>query len=113
MRGAPDRARLVVGLGHDCLGLTASPFPDIARGLLGGDQRLREQVLATAELRDLLLERLDLVGQLAALAPRRLEALGDLLDQLLDGGAVVTEEASSDLHVPQFDWCVRHTSPSG
>ena len=50
-------------------------------------------------------------GELSALTPGRLEALRDLLDQLLDGRAVVPEQASPNLDVSQLDGCVGHTSP--
>ena len=106
-----DRAGLVVRLGDDHLGLAPRLLAHVARGLLGGDERLGQQVLAPAQLGQLLLERLHLVGELASLAPRRLEALGDLLDHLLDRRAVVAEQAPPDFHVSQLDWCVGHGSP--
>ena len=64
-----SRLRRVLGLG---------------RRLLGGDERRREQLLALLELAEPLLDVLDLVGQLAALAPDLLEAVGDVLEQLVD-----------------------------
>ena len=106
-----DRPRLLLGLGDDRLGLAPGLLAHVARGLLGRDQRLREQLLAPPQLVDLLLERLDPVGELAALAPGRLEALGDLLDHLLDHGAVVAEQAAADAHMSQLDRCVGHCSP--
>src|SRR5262249_58285006 len=79
MGGAGDRTPLVVRLLDDRLGLSAGTLAHVARGLLGCDERLGQQVLASAQLGDLLLERLDLVGQLATFAPGRLDALRDLL----------------------------------
>ena len=43
---AADRARLVVRLGDDRLGLAARALAHVARGLLGRDERLREQLLS-------------------------------------------------------------------
>ncbi len=62
------------------------------------------------QLVELVLDRLDLVGELAALAPDVLEAVGDLGQQLLDGRALVSEEAPRDTNVSQLNGCVRHVS---
>ena len=54
-RGARDRARLVVRLGDDQLGLAPRQLLRVGRRLLGRDERVREQLLALLELGELLL----------------------------------------------------------
>ena len=84
LRAARDRARLGVRLGDDQLRLALRLVSRVGRRVLGGDERRREQLLALLDVGRALLEVLDLVGELAALAPDLLEAVGDVLQQLLD-----------------------------
>src|SRR5258708_19699256 len=97
----------------DQLGLPPCLLAHLGPGLLGGKQRVREQLLAARELLRLLLEVLDEVGQLAALAPDLFEAVGDLEEKLLDDIALVAEKATADADVSQLDRFITHlSSPS-
>ena len=78
--------------------------------VLGGDQRVREELLALPGLGERLLEHLDLVLELAAVAPDSLEAVGDVAEDLLDAGTVVAERPASHPNVSDFDWRVAHVS---
>ena len=60
---------------------------------------------------DLGLEPVDPLAELGPLAPDVLEAVGDVLDRLLDARAPVPEEAASHLQVPHFHRCQGHLTP--
>ena len=99
-------------LGEDYLGLALRLVLHMRRGLLRDDQRLRQRVLPRLQLAQLALHRLDLVCELVALAPHRLEAVGDLREQVLDGLASVPEECPPDADVSQLNGCVGHATTS-
>ena len=62
--------------------------------------------------RDLGLEDVDALAELGALAPDRLEAVGDLLDLPVNVGAPVAEEPAAKREVPHFDGCQGHRRTS-
>ncbi len=78
-----DRPRLLMRLRHDQLGLALRMGADLRCGLLGRHERVGEQFLAAPQLHELLLHLLDLVRELAPLAPDVLEAVGDIVQELL------------------------------
>ena len=86
MRLLDDQVRLAAGLLLHVLGRA-----------LGRDERRAQERLELDVAGDLGLELLDAVGELGPLAPDVLEAVGDLLDRLLDARAPVPEEAASQL----------------
>ena len=74
MRLLDDEIRLAPGLLLHVLG-----------GSLGRDERGAQQRLELAVLRSVGLELLETVGEVGALAPNLLEAVCDLVQQLVDG----------------------------
>src|SRR5207248_4778587 len=78
LRGARDRASLLMRLREDDLRLALRRLDRLGGRLLGGDQRRREQRFALLDLVQMLLDVFELVGELAALAPNVLEAVGDV-----------------------------------
>jgi hypothetical protein len=58
------------------------------------------------------LQRLHLVGEVGALAPDVLEAVGDLAEHAIDGRAAIAADALAELDVADLDGCERHGSPS-
>ena len=97
-------------LGDDQLRLAFRGLLRLDGSALGGDERRGEQLLAALQLGQLLLELLDLVRELAAVAPHLLEAVGDLVEEVLDGVALVAEQPAPDADVSQLDRGIRHLS---
>jgi hypothetical protein len=67
-------------------------IPDLPCGLLGCDEGVREQFLAPLQVTELRLERMNLVRQFAAVAPHVFEAVGDIVEEVLDGTAPIATE---------------------
>ena len=84
--GAARRARprLGVRLGEDRLGLAARLLAQLLRRALSRDERRPQQSFELLVADEVELELLDLVGEVGALAPDVLEALGDLDEQRVD-----------------------------
>ena len=78
----------------DEVGLAASLLLHVLRGTLGGHERRAQERLELAVLRGLGLELLEPVGEVGALAPDLLEAVGDLLEQLVDRASGDTRAAT-------------------
>ena len=91
---AGDRPALGLRLGDDRFGLALRLVAQLVRGPLGRDEGRAQQRLELAVPLQLALEQLDAVGVVGPLAPDGLEALGDLLQQAVDGSAAVAEEAA-------------------
>ena len=66
----------------DEVGLAPSLLLHVLRGTLRGHERRAQERLELAVLRGFALELLEAVGEVGALAPDLLEAVGDLLEQL-------------------------------
>src|SRR5262249_48621627 len=90
-RLAGDDARLGVGLADDRVCLAPRALTLLLGGALGGDQRRPEQALELDVLGEVGIELLDAVAQLGPLTPDQLEAVGDVIEQLVDVPALVAE----------------------
>ena len=92
---ARDAPRLGVRLLDDQVGLAPRLLLHVLRSALGRDERRAQERLELAVLRGLGLELLEAVGEVGALAPDLLEAVGDLLEQLVDrrGGSRAARRA--------------------
>ena len=107
-RAAGDRAGLGVRLADDRLGLLARLLAQLLGGALGGDERRPQQALELLVADEVDLELLDLVGEVGALAPDVLEAVGDLDEQRVDRVPLVAEKAAAELEVADLDRCECH-----
>ena len=93
MRLLDDEVRFAPGLLLHVLG-----------GSLGRYERRAEQRLELAVFRGVGLELFEAVGEIGALAPDLLEAVGDLVEQLVDGlPAVPTEPRPLEIYMSDFD----------
>ena len=86
---------LGVRLGDDQLRLAPRLLLDVLRGALGRDERRTQQRLELDVARDLGSSSSIALGELGALAPDRLEAVGDLVDRRSTLERAVAEEATS------------------
>ena len=110
--GAPaDRAGFGVRLGEDRLALLARGLELLLRGPLGRDEGLAEQRLELPVTLELVLEELDPVLQVGAVAPHCGVARLDLLEVTIDDRAAVADEASPDLQMVDLDWRDGHRGP--
>src|SRR5262249_40323646 len=89
---AADAPGLRVRLLEQHLRLAARLLAQLLRRALSGHERRAQQRLELAVAHEILLESLDLVGEVRALAPHDLEAVDDRVEQLVDEAPVVTEE---------------------
>ena len=110
---SPRAARVIVRASawasvDDRVGLAPGLVLQLVSRALRGDERRAQQRLELAIALELGLELLDAIRVVGPLAPDRLEALGDLLEQPVDVSAAVAEQASPELDVADLDWCVRH-----
>ena len=100
-------ARDVAGLGarflDDRLGHSTALVRDVLGRLLGGDERLAKQVLEILVPYQLAFELLDAVGEVGPLPPHDLVAVGDVVEQGVDCGAVVAEHPALERNVPELD----------
>ena len=94
-RLAPDAASLAVRLLEHDGRLAARLLPELLRGALRRDERGAKQRLELAIANEVAVEPLDLVREVGALAPHLLEALDDVLEQLVDDLAVVPEQRTT------------------
>ncbi len=107
-RLAGDAPRLRVRLLDDEVGLAAGLLLHVLGGALGRHERRAEERLELAVLRGLGLELLEPVGEVGALAPHLLEAVGDLVEQLVDGLPAVPAKPR-----PLSSTCLISTGVSG
>ena len=107
-----DRPRLGVRLLDDELGLRFALLLQLLGCTLGRDERRAQQRLELTEAHELVLELLDLVRQVGAVAPDVLEARGDVLEHLVDERALVAEERSLEPDVPDLHRGECHGAPS-
>src|SRR5438552_10705712 len=107
-----DRARLRTCLLDDQLGLFASLLLERYGSLLGRHERRAQKPFDLAIANEVVLELVDLVGQVGPLAPDVFEAGDDLLEQTVDRVPVVAaDERLRRLDVSDLDWGERHRSP--
>ena len=97
---ACDVARFRTSLLDDRLGIGTAFVGYVLGGLLGGDERLAQQVLEILVPHQLAFELLDAVGEVGPLPPDDLVAVGDVVEQGVDGVAVVAEQPALERHVP-------------
>src|SRR3954454_4299418 len=112
VRGASDCAGIVMGFRNDQLRLVLGGLAHLRRRLLRRAERRSEQRLALLDVREEPLEVLQLVGELAALAPHDLETRRHVVEQLVDLVLLVAEQRAAEPHVPQLYGCVPHSVSS-
>src|SRR5262245_14769001 len=98
-------ARLGARLAHDHLGFAARLLLQLGRRALRGDERRAKQRLELAEAHEVLFEAFDLVAQVRALTPDVLEARRDLVEETVDGRALVAEEPGARHRVSDHYGC--------
>src|SRR5919108_1927592 len=101
---AGRRARL----GDDHVSLAAGLRADVVGHPLGREERSPKRPLDLFLPRQLVLDLLQLVAEIAALAPHVLEARDDVREQLVGRLAVVAERPATQLDVPNLDRRERH-----
>src|SRR5215211_7262790 len=107
--GARDLAGGRVGFLHDDGRLLLRSVAQLCGRALGRDERLAEQGLELAIAHEVFLQLLDAVGEVGALAPDFLEAVGDLEQQPLGRtAAVAAERTALQPHMADFDRGDRH-----
>src|SRR4051812_18216704 len=79
---------------------------------LGGDERRPQELVELAVADEVLLEPLDLLRQVGALAPHVLEAVGHLRQEPVDAVPLVAGHASPEADVSDLDWGKRHGASS-
>src|SRR5262249_43044264 len=106
-----QRARLGVSLLDDRRRLALRLVTKLMGGTLRGDERRSQQPFELLLAGKLRLQVLDAVGKLGALTPDSLEAVGDLLQHLVDGGSLVPQQAAFEADVTELDRCIGHGVP--
>ena len=89
----------------------ASPGPSLRGGLLGGDERRSQELLAAPSGRRAAPRAPRPCRRGRPLAPDGLEAVGDVRDLLDAAAAPVAGPPRGSLDVPEFNGCVAHVSP--
>ena len=98
-----------MSLRHDDLGFALRCLDRFGRGPLGGNERRGEQGLPLLEVLETPLRLLEPVGEVAALPPDVLEAVGDVgEDEVCLRPLVAADDCSAQPHVSQLNGCVPH-----
>ena len=113
LRVARDRACLAVRLGEDHLRLALRLLLHLRRGLLGGDERLRQRLFARPQLLELLLDRLDAGRRARARSRQTVSKLSAISSSSFSTASrLYPSRRPPDADVSQLNGCVGHVTTS-